>query len=277
MSPLKISSVAYLNARPLDRGFRRSAEDRHVVSEWSPSVCSRRLASGLADVALIPSIEYQRLPNLRVLPGMAIASRRARSVLLICRKAAPEIRRVALDDSSRTSAALARIWLDRRARARVEYVQVPPRFPSMLEDFDAALLIGDAALAADTGGFRVYDLAAEWFEMTGLPFVFAFWAAGPGVRLPEGIHPFVASRKAGLESLPEIAREASARLGLPQELLESYLRENIRYDLGTEEIRSLWLFYRLARDAGIVGAAREVTFYDEAPARERMARMEEAP
>ena len=274
MSSLRISSVAFLNARPLVRGFKLApSPERFLVSEFTPAVCAQRLAAGAAEVALIPSIEYQRIPGLRVLPGMAIASRRrARSVLLISRVAAPEIRRVALDTSSRTSAALARIWLDRRTRARVEYREAAPRFPAMMEDFDAALLIGDSALRADTRDFRVYDLAEQWFEMTGLPFVFAFWAVRPGVRLPEGIHPFVASRKLGLESLPAIAREESVKLGLPESMLEEYLRENIHYDLGPEEIRSLWLFYRLAREAGLVASARDVAFHDFPPARDRTVR-----
>jgi len=279
MSALRIASVNFLNARPLVRGFLLSPRpDRYALSECAPAVCARRLAAGEADVALIPSIEYQRIPALRVLPGLAIASRRrARSVLLISRVAAPEIRRVALDTSSRTSAALAMIWLDRRTRNPVEYREAEPRFPAMMEDFDAALLIGDAALRADTRGFRVYDLAEQWFEMTGLPFVFAFWAVRPGVRLPEGIHPFTASRKLGLESIPAIAREESANLDLPEPMLEAYLRENIHYDLGAEEIRALWLFYRLAREAGLVASARDLALHDFAPVRERAVRAAEAP
>ncbi len=264
MSALRISSVSFLNARPLVRGFVLAPDpERYRLTECTPAVCAAQLASREADVALIPSVEYQRIPDLRILPGLAIASRRqARSVLLISRVAAPEIRRVALDTSSRTSAALARVWLDRRTRRRVEYREAPPRFPAMLENVDAALLIGDAALQADTRDFRVYDLACEWFEMTGLPFVFAFWAVRPGVRLPGGLQPFLDSREAGLESVETIAREESQKLGLPEPMLASYLKENIHYDLGAEEIRALWLFYRLARESGIVPAAREVAFYD---------------
>jgi chorismate dehydratase len=277
MGSLRIASVSFLNARPLVRGFRGAPDaGSHRLEECTPAVCADRLGAGTADVALIPSIEYQRIPGLRVLPGMAIASRRrAGSVLLISRTAAPEIRRVALDTSSRTSAALARIWLDRRSRARVEYVQAAPRFPGMLEGFDAALLIGDAALQADVRDFRVYDLASEWFEMTGLPFVFAFWAVRAGIQLPEGTRPFVESRKLGLASIAAIAREESPNLGLPEALLEAYLRENIHYDLGSDEMRSLWLFYRLAREAGFVPSAREVAFYDAAPGPERPALSEE--
>jgi chorismate dehydratase len=279
MSLLRISSVSFLNARPLVRGFRLAPEpQRFSLSECTPALCADRLESGSADVALIPSIEYQRIPGLRILPGMAIASRRrARSVLLISRLAAPEIRRVALDTSSRTSAALVKVWLDRRARRRVEYVEAPPRFPAMLEGFDAALLIGDAALKADLRDFKVYDLSGEWFEMTGLPFVFAFWAVRSKVQLPGGIHPFVDSRKLGLDSLSAIAREESTALGLPETFLEAYLRDNIHYDLGTEELRSLWLFYRMARESGVIPSAREIVFDDAAPGRERLARAEGFP
>ncbi len=273
MSALRISSVAFLNARPLVRGFQQAPRpERFLVTECTPAVCAERIAARAADVALIPGIEYQRIPGLRVLPGMAIASRRrARSVLLISRVAAPEIRRVALDTSSRTSVALARIWLDRRTRAPVEYREASPRFPAMMETFDATLLIGDAALRADTRDFRVYDMAEQWFEMTGLPFVFAFWAVRPGVRLPEGVHPFSASLKLGLASISSIAREESVRLRLPESLLEEYLRENIHYDLGPEEIRSLWLFYRMAREAGLVASARDLAFHEPPPLRDRAA------
>jgi chorismate dehydratase len=273
VSPLRIATVSYLNAKPLMRGFQtRALEGDYAVTESSPALCARELASGRVDVALIPSIEYQRIQGLRVLPGMAIAARRrARSVLLISKVAAPEIRRLALDASSRTSAVLARIWLDRRARNRVEYLEAPPRLGAMLERSDAALLIGDAALQAETAGLRVYDLAAEWYEMTGLPFVFAFWAVRPGVRLPEGIEPFSASLALGLSSLPAIIEEEAARLELPRDVLESYFRQNIHYDLGVEEARSFWLFSRLAREAGAVEAVRELAYHEPAAGNLRQA------
>lgn len=270
----RISSVEYLNARPLIHGFRYGPRaGRYPLSETPPSGCADRLRAGEAEVGLIPSIEFQRIPGLRILPGPGISSKhRARSVLLVSRVAAPEIRIVTLDRSSRTSAALLRILLARRARHRVEYRETLPNLPAMLENSDAALIIGDAALQARTEGYRVYDLAAEWFEMTGLPFVFAFWAVRPGVVLPEGVHPFVASRDLGLRSLPIIVAKESPRLRLPETLLMEYLQTNIHYELGAEEIRSLWLFYRLAREAGLVASLREVVFYPEpAAGRERMA------
>ena len=279
MSSFRIASVAYVNARPLTRGFTHGpGAGRYLLEESSPAVCADRLREEKAEVALIPSIEYQRMAGLRVLPRIAIASRRrARSVLLVSRVAAPEIRSVAVDTSSRTSAALLRILLDRRVRGRVEYREAAPRFPAMLEGCDAALVIGDPALRADTDGYRVYDLAAEWFAMTGLPFVFAFWAVRSGVRLPEAIAPFTASRDLGLECIGRIASEESTRLELPESLLQEYLRENIHYELGSEEVRSLWLFYRLAREAGLLSAVREIDFCGEAPDLRGQARAAGAP
>ncbi len=273
MSVPRIASVDYLNARPLTRGFTHGPYvGLYPLTQTSPALCADLLLSGEASIGLIPSIEFQRIPGVRILPQACIASRtRARSVLLVSKVAAPEIRRVAVDSSSRTSAALLRILLDRRARSRVEYLQVAPDLRAMLEESDAALIIGDAALKADTEGYRVYDLASEWFEMTGLPFVFAFWAVRPDVVLVDGFRPFIASRKIGLESIDEIAAEESRNLGLPEALLSEYLRVNIAYNLGTEEIRSLWLFYRLAREGGIIPTLREVSFYEPAATRAGLA------
>ena len=266
MSILRVAIVDYLNARPLVRGFTHGPlRDAVQLLCGTPARCADRLRSGEADVALIPSIEYLKIPGLRILPEMAIASRRrVRSVLLLSHVAAPEIRSVALDSSSRTSSALLRILLARRSRHRVEYREREPALGRMLEECDAALLIGDAALRADTRGLKVYDLADEWHTMTGLPFVFAFWAVRPGVPLPDSSGPFLESKRHGLGELERIAEEASPKLGLAAMDLEEYLRHNIHYDLGAEEIRSLWLFYHLAREAALVSAVREVALVEPA-------------
>ena len=268
----RIATVDFLNARPLVRGFTHG--DQRGVFELlrgTPARCAEWLRSGQAEVALIPSIEYLRIPSLSVLPGMAIASRKqARSVLLVSRVAAPDIRSVALDSSSRTSAALLRILLERRSRHRVSYREMEPALGPMLEHCDAALLIGDAALKAETSSLKVYDLAAEWHAMTGLPFVFAFWAVRPGADLPLAAGPFLQSRREGLARLDTIAAEAAVELGLPASELGDYLRSNIHYDLGPEEIRGLWLFYRFARESSLVAAAREVVLYGGEAGRAQM-------
>jgi chorismate dehydratase len=260
----RVATVDYLNARPLVRGFTHGSRRGEVtLVRGTPARCAQQLSAGEVDVALIPSIEYLRIPGLTVLPGMAIASRRqARSVLLVSRVAAAEIRSVALDTSSRTSAALLRILLERRSRHRVSYHEMEPHLLRMLEPCDAALLIGDAALLAQTDGLKVYDLAAEWHAMTGLPFVFAFWAVRPDANLPSLSQPFLDSKHQGLAQREGIAQEAASELGLPVADLSEYLRSNIYYDLGEEEIRALWLFYRLARESALVEAARELALHE---------------
>ena len=267
MAPARIATVHYLNARPLVRGFTHGELSGTMrLRQASPARCAQWLASASVDVALIPSIEYLRIPSLTVLPGMAIACRReARSVLLLSKVAAPGIRTVALDDSSRTSAALVRILLGRRSRHPVSYLEMEPDARRMLERCDAALLIGDAALKVRPAGLKVYDLAAEWYAMTGLPFVFAFWAVRPGFDARGSLQDLLESKRQGLAELEAIAREAAVELELPASDLESYLRSNISYDLEAPELRALWLFYRLARESALVETAREVRMHGADP------------
>ena len=262
MTRLKLASVQYVNADPLTWGFRRGPfRDTFEVLQVPPSRIPDLLAAGRADAGLIPSIEYQRLDDVALLPYLCIASkRRARSVYLASRVPLDRVRRVALDENSRTSAALLRLVLEHRDLRDVAFVERAPTLREMLRDNDAALLIGDVALTADTTGLHVLDLAAAWHEITGLPFVFALWAVRRGVVLPDGVRPFLESRQIGAANLPLIAREAAARLRLPAASIEEYLRVNIHYHLGSEEARGLDLFYRQASESGLVPGRRAIQF-----------------
>lgn len=268
MDSIRLASVPYVNARPLTWGFtagpyRTVFEVRNVPPSGIPDL----LRNGRVDVGLIPSIEYLRLENVEILPHLCIAAkRRARSVLLASRVALPEVRRVAVDVSSRTSVALLRILLDQKGLRDVEFEPRPPALRAMLRDCEAALIIGDPALAADTGGLHVLDLGAEWASETGLPFVFALWAARRGAVLPDGVRPFLESRQMGVANIPRIAREAAPRLGLTPAGVESYLRTNIHYHLGSEEARGLELFFRRAAALGLAAGDRAIVFR-EGPSR----------
>ena len=152
-----------------------------------PSGCADDMAAGAADIGLIPSFELTR-QDLEVIPGPGIACRGpVRSILLISSRPAPEIRTLAADSSSRTSAELVRIVLERRFGAAPESISHPPDLEAMLRIADAALIIGDPALRIDPARlpYHVYDLGGEWVEMTGLPMVFAVWAGRQGVVSPE--------------------------------------------------------------------------------------------
>jgi len=262
MDSLRLASVPFVNAEPLVWGFRRGPyrEIARIV-DVPPSRIPDLLRAGEADLGLIPTIEYQRLQGVEMLPHLCIASkRRARSVYLASRVPFDRVRSVALDENSRTSAALLRILMAHRGARDVAYAEQAPSLKQMLLHHDAALLIGDAALTADTSGLQVTDLAAEWFAITGLPFVFAVWAVRLGVALPDGVRPFLESRQMGLASIPAIAREAASRLRLSAEGIEEYLRVNLHYHMGSEEGRGLDLFFRQAHELGLVPGHRPVLF-----------------
>jgi len=264
MQTLRLASVPFVNAQPLIWGFREGPyREITTVLDASPARIPDLLGSRQIDLGLVPSIEIQRLPGVEMLPHLCIASkRRARSVLLASKVPFDRMRTIALDENSRTSAALLKILLAHKGLRDVVYAEQPPALRQMLRDSDAALLIGDSALTADTGGLAVMDLGAEWFAITGLPFVFAVWAARAGTSLPDGLRPFLESRQMGIANIPAIAREAGARLRLAPQTIEDYLRINLHYHLGSEEARGLDLFFRQARELDLVPSYRPAPFLD---------------
>src|SRR5262245_20371857 len=222
-----IAASSYLNTAPLCHSFVRGEQkDRcQFLSDASPARCAELLSHGRADAAMIPVIEYQRIGGLKVAPGACVASKNTvRSVVLACRVPIQQIRRVSLDTSSRTSAALVKIILSRFYGLSPEYNPSGPVLNEMLESSDAALIIGDPAMLIDRAALQVYDLAEEWKKHTGLPFVFAFWAIrsdSPAFigRVGGRSVNFAAAKREGLGHVQEIAAEYSSRLGLPQEEL----------------------------------------------------------
>lgn len=255
MQRIRLASVSYINALPLNwgltRGRHREAFETALVP---PHECARRLREGFADVALLPSIEFARISGLVGVPGTGIASRHeVRSVLLISRVPIPSIERLAVDLNSRTSVGLARLVLARRYGCRPRLEPMAPDLGAMLQRHDAALIIGDAALKAVPGpGDHLLDLAREWHEMTRLPFVFALWACRPVVNAMELRRILEQSLLEGLENLGRIAEEESARTGTPIETITTYLRRNIHYRLGPDETDSLRVFFRMCHEEGIL-------------------------
>lgn len=261
-----IAASSYLNAAPLCYSFIEGAQkDRCTfLSDAAPARCSELLTEGRADAALIPVIEYQRVPGLLVAPGACVASKsKVRSVLLASRVPITEIKSVALDTSSRTSAALVQIILRRFYGVAASYTRSKPKLEDMLETNDAALIIGDPAMLIDRTGLQVYDLAEEWRKHTGLAFVFAFW----GIRADSnawrecGID-FAAAKTEGLAHAAGLAEAYAASLGLPFDDLYSYLTESISYDLDEESLQGLRLYYQLASECGLIDRARELVFLD---------------
>jgi predicted solute-binding protein len=216
-----------------------------------PSECANEVASGVADVGIIPSVELSRNDYGRV-RGLGIASRGAvRSILLISSKPFRQIQTLAGDVSSRTSVALARIILARRYGTEPRIVPHVPDLARMLTVADAALIIGDPALHLypENFGERVLDLGAEWTDMTGLPMVFAVWAGRKEAITPEVEAIFQASYEFGRDHLKEIICMEAASRGLSEDLARQYLTRHIVCELGVTEYRGLELFLEYARGA----------------------------
>ena len=253
---LRVSLVDFLNARPLTWGLLREPPAGVSVSRDMPSICADKLARGEADVGLIPSIEYQRIPGLRVVRGLGIAaSSEVRSVLLVSKVSREKIRSVSLDPASRTSAALTRILLGRRHGIEPEYVEA-----SGETDTDARLVIGDPALKTRLSGQVVLDLAAEWRAFSGRSFVFAFWAVREGVAGEAAERVVQASRHAACDAFEDLVREEARETGLSEAVVEDYLRHSLHFELDRGDIGGLELFYAIAAEEGLIPEARRLEF-----------------
>jgi len=284
VTKLRISIVQYLNTAPLVWGFTNGPlRGKYDLSFTVPSQCAEQLRTGSVDVAIIPAIEYQRIDNLVILPDMAIASKKhVRSLLIIAKKPIEQVKRFALDGSSRSTQALTRILCAEKWKIAPEFFEAPPDLSAMLERADAALLIGDPALRISVGIEKdswpgvdgqtlcqaamlgittsellyVYDVVGEWRSLTGLPAVLAFWAARRDIATPELTADFLASWDFGLSRIPEICFDAERELELPQRTLESYLRHNIDFSLDEENRRGLELYFAHAARLGLIPRAK---------------------
>jgi len=268
MSRLKISAISYLNTAPLMWDFEHGAAGADFdVSYTIPSACAEALRAGTADIGIIPAAAYATIPDLVIVPDVAIASRRpVRSILLATKKPIEEVRTVALDTSSMTSVALAKILFAKWLGGAREYADMAPNLENMLAECDAALLIGDPALQVDRTRYVTLDLAQEWISRTGKSFVFAFWAirreALAGCNATAISDAFQKSRDHGLnpKNLEAIVQKWAPRLNLPQSEVRSYLADNIHYYLDPPCLEGLQLFYRYAAEVGVLPPAPGLRF-----------------
>ena len=274
MSRLKISAISYLNTAPLMWDFEHGGAGTHFdfdISYTIPSACAEALRAGTADIGIIPAAAYTTVPDLIIIPDVAIATRRAvRSILLVSQKPVDplwkQVRTVALDTSSMTSVALAKILFAKWLGGARDYKPMAPDLDAMLAACDAALLIGDPALQVDRTRYFTLDLAEEWVARTGKSFVFAFWAirqqALAGRDAAAIAEVFKKSRDHGLspQRLETIAQEWAPRLGLPVEVIRVYLTHNIHYYLDSPCLEGLALYYRLGAEIGALPRVPELRF-----------------
>lgn len=259
---VRLGAVDYLNARPLVYGLEMRT-DIFSLRFDVPSKCAALLHEGSIDVGMIPSIEYLRgrAPYL-IVPGSGIISNGpVASVALFSTKPVTQIRSVAADTSSRTSNGLLRVLCYEAFGVDPSFVPMPPKIDEMLTACDAALLIGDPALYLDPAsrGLLKIDLGQEWTTLTGLPFVWAFWAGRPDALSADAIRVLTEARDAGVAASDAIA---DAYCGPERAALgRAYLRDNIEYMLGEREAAGLTRYYELAAAHDVVESTKPFVFY----------------
>jgi chorismate dehydratase len=262
MRPVRLGAVDYLNARPLVYGLELHSH-RFSLRFDLPSKCAALLHEGSIDVGMIPSIEYLRGHEAyRIAPGLGIVSEgTVASVALFTSKPVDRIRTIAADTSSRTSNALLQILCYEAFGVDAEFVPMPPNPVAMLRRCDAALMIGDPALFFDhaASGLTKVDLGEEWTKLTGLPFVWAFWAGRSTALSSAHVEELVHARDRGIEAADAIAAEycGPGRAARGQ----AYLRENIRYTLGDQEQQGLRRFYELAVEHEVAEGTRALSWF----------------
>jgi chorismate dehydratase len=263
---VRIGAVNYLNTRPLIHDLGVLAPGAELVLDV-PSRLADRLARGRLEVALIPAIEYFRGRGYSILPGVAITSHGpVLSVTLFSRLPWRQVRRVALDEGSRTSAALVEILLRQRYGVRAELVPLPLDRAAEDADADAVLLIGDRAMRACLPGFaHAFDLGQEWHDWTGLPFVYAFWAVGADADLGPVAAALAEAKRRGCGRIGPIAHAEAPRLGLDAGFCRRYLQTIIGFDLGPHELAGLQRYYTLACELGLAPRGVSLEFYQPAP------------
>jgi len=271
MRKLRIAAISFLNTAPLMWDFEHTELGRKFdVIFTVPSECAEMLRTGAADIGIVPVVAYTYIPDLRIIPNVAIAAKGSvRSILLVSKAPLEEIRTVAADTSSRTSVVLARVLFCKWMGGARAFTSMPPLLDVMLKCCDAALLIGDPALTVDRTRYVCYDLAEEWKRLTGHPFVFAFWAARAGaLQEPELdlVRIFQQSRDHGLANVDVLAREWAPRVGISESAVRTYLTENIDYSLDEENLAGLALFFKYAVECGVLPGMKLLEFVGEAKA-----------
>jgi chorismate dehydratase len=277
---LRIASVSYLNARPLIDGLDGNANHKLLLEV--PAKLIDLLRENLADIALLPVIDYQRMDGLCIVPAGGIGCNgETLTVRIFSKTPIKEIRTLACDIESHTSVALAKIVLAEHFGIQPEFVGLRAGLqgsgfrvqdgnsgsslnpePRTLNPSAAQLLIGDKVVCEEPAGFEYQlDLGAAWKEMTGLPFVFAVWTTRVGTDLGGLPQELERARKRGLAHVEDLIRQNATPRGWPADLARQYLTQYLQYDIGEPQLEAIRLFHSLAKKHGVVAEVKPLRLY----------------
>jgi chorismate dehydratase len=278
---LRVAAINFLNPAPLMWDFEHAPLAAELAANYSlhytqPSQCATELLANRADLGLIPIASLT--PELAVVPGCTIASLdEVRSIQLIVKSphTLSTVKTVSADTASRSSLAYAEILFRKFAGNRPAFLPVPADPVAMLQQTDAAVLIGDPALLAlerreqieaEVGPCEWFDLAHEWHTRTNLPWVAAVWAVRPEAlgsprrTAAELVEDLEASRNHGLLHIEDLVEQWTPRIDLSPKIIRHYLSHNIHYVLNTDCIRAIKLFRQYAAEVDVLPALPELRF-----------------
>ncbi|MWJ33405.1 ABC transporter substrate-binding protein [Saccharibacillus sp. WB 17] len=261
---LRLGRILYTNVWPVYHYFDDSALSFPATTRTElPAVLNRLLLEGELDMSPVSSFAYgMATDRFLLLPDLSVsADGPVRSILCFSKKPFAEAvhGRIALTNTSATSVNLLKIVAEKAYGAKPEYVTCEPNLEEMLEHADVALLIGDHAIRADwdNAGYTVTDLGAEWKDWTGKSMTFAVWtvskaaAARNPERIGELADALADSKRRSLADVRPVAEKAQAELGGELAYWQGYF-ENLRYDLTRERLEGLDLYFRYAREMGLL-------------------------
>ncbi|MFO0944254.1 MAG: menaquinone biosynthesis protein [Pirellulales bacterium] len=264
---IRIGAVSYLNTKPLIEGLEErlvAACSGGILHLDLPSHLAEQLSCGQLDIALIPSIEFFRGPELwSIVSDACIACRGpVRSVQLLFNCPPEQVQTLALDEGSRTSAALSQVMLFERFGIRPDLIPLPITADYHRCEADAVLIIGDRAMQVDSSNYvETWDLGEEWWKWTGLPFVFAMWVSGSGDISPSQqnvVEELESARDRGLAEVESIAAREATKYHLTIDDCLKYFTKQLHFRLGPDELKGLEKFKRLATKLGLTGVQSDL-------------------
>lgn len=264
----RLAASSYLNSAPLIWSFIHGSRKGTVNLTYPvPARCAELLAEGVVEAALIPVIEYQRISGISLVPEVCVGSKgNVRSVVLVTKIGnLGSIRSIALDESSRTSAALIKIIFLEFLGTEPNWVTAAPNIERMLSENDAALIIGDPAMTFARRDLHILDMASLWREYTGLGFVFAVWAALESVAGKLENVDFAAARDEGLAQIEEIVSIYEREIPLSRDELKRYLTDNITFQIDQNMKKGMTLYFDLAYKHGLIEEPKRLTTPADSP------------
>jgi chorismate dehydratase len=271
-APFRLAASSYLNSAPLIWSFLHGPHRGSVdFVEAVPARCAQLLSASEAEGALVPVIEYQRIPGGYLVPDVCVGSQKeVLSVVLVSKdKELENISSVALDESSRTSATLVKVIFREFLGREPEWTTRAPNLEEMLEKNDAALIIGDPGMAFRRRGLNVWDMASLWNEHTGLGFVFAMWMVRDEAIDRARLVDFSGARDEGVARLEEIVASYQNKIPMRIEELRNYLTRNIVFNVDESMEKGLQLYFELAFKHKLIDSVKPLKFISHAKAQRR--------